>query len=215
MAPSDSRRRRVHRLCQLRRPNLDATRRRQHLHDGPRLRWPGANENDTNNSTTADFLNLENTPTNSIVGPNTNPNEGIGPCSRKTGIVISEIIYKPAPRNDTNNCEYLEIHNTQPYFHDISGYQITCADMSYTFPLNTTIPAGGYIVVAASPDSIQNVYGMTNVMGPYTGSLKKSETLQLLDEHRRQMLTTHWHVRRFSAQARWPRRRSLRLLPSG
>src|SRR5260370_17325512 len=41
---------------------------------------------------------------------------------------------------------------------------------------------GAYLVVAASPASLQNVYGITNVMGPYTGSLKKSGTLQLLDE---------------------------------
>lgn len=145
--------------------------------------------NDTNATTSAQFLNLESTPTNAVVGPNTNPHEPIGPCSRKTGIIVSEIMWKPAPRADTNNCEYLEIYNTQPYFHDISGYQITCADMNYTFPPNTTIAAGAYLVIAASPGSIENVYGITNVMGPYNGSLKHSETLELLDEQSNILLT--------------------------
>ena len=155
--------------------------------------------NDSTTPTSARFLGLGATPTNAVVGPNANPHEPLGPCSRKTGIVFSEIMYKPPPRTDTNNCEYLEIYNSQPYFHDISGYQITCADMNCTFPSNTIIPAGGFLVVAASPGSIENVYGVTNVMGPYSGSLKKSETLQLLDEQGNVLLTVP-----YSATYPWP-----------
>lgn len=145
--------------------------------------------NETNGPTSAEFLNLQNTPTNAVIGLNSNPHEPLGPCSRHTGIVISEIMWKPAPRSDTNNCEYVEIYNSQPFFHDISGYQIICADMNYTFPSNTIMQAGAYLVVAASPGSIQTVYGVTNVMGPYNGSLKHSETLQLLDEQSNILLT--------------------------
>ena len=155
--------------------------------------------NDPNTPMVAQFLNVANTPTNAVVGTNPNPHEPLGPCSRKTGIVFSEIMYKPAPRADTNNCEFVEIYNTQPYFHDISGYQVTCADMNYTFPSNTIIPAGGFLVLAASPGSIRNVYGITNVMGPYTGSLKKSEMLQLLDEQTNVLLTVP-----YSATYPWP-----------
>ena len=36
---------------------------------------------------------------------------------------------------------------------------------------------------------MQTVYGITNVLGPYTGSLKKSGTLQLLDEQGSVLLT--------------------------
>ena len=38
-----------------------------------------------------------------------NPHEPLGPSSRKTGIVISEIMWKPAPRTDGNNVEFLEL----------------------------------------------------------------------------------------------------------
>ncbi len=61
--------------------------------------------------------------------------------------------------------------------------------MSYTFPTNTKLPGGGYLVIAAAPADITSVYGITNVMGPYTGSLKKSRDAQLLDEQGAVLLT--------------------------
>jgi hypothetical protein len=143
-----------------------------------------------NQPATAQFLNYQATPANAVVGTVINPHEPLGPSSRKTGIVISEIMWKPAPRTDSNNVEFIEIYNSNPWFHDLSGYRIVCADMNYTFPPNTIIPGGAFFVIAASPPGIQNVYGLaTNVFGPYTGSLKKSETLQLIDEQGAVLLT--------------------------
>ena len=144
----------------------------------------------TNQATTAQFLNYGATSANAVLASLVNPHEPLGPSSRKTGIVFSEIMYKPAPRADTNNVEFLEIYNSNPFFQDISGYQVTCADMSYTFPTNTLIAGGAFFVLAASPQSIENVYGLTtNVFGPYTGSLKKAETLELLDQQTNILLT--------------------------
>jgi hypothetical protein len=115
--------------------------------------------------------------------------EPIGPSRRTSPIAISEIMWKPALRTDGKNLEYLEIYNSNPWFQDISGYQFACADMSYTFPPNTTIASNSFMVIAAAPGDMQSVYGITNVMGPYTGSLKKSETLELLDEQSNVLLT--------------------------
>ena len=107
---------------------------------------------------------------------------------------------KPVARTDGNNVEFIEIYNSNPFFQDISGYKITCADMNYTFPPNTIMPGGAFFVVAASPSGIANVYGLTtNVFGPYTGSLKKSETLQLLDEQGSVLLTVP-----FNSANPWP-----------
>lgn len=118
-----------------------------------------------------------------------NTHEPLGPSSRTTPIAISEIMWKPAPRTDGKNLEYLEIYNSNPWFQDISGYQLVCADMNYTFPAGTTIGSNSFIVCAAAPSDIESVYGITNVMGPYTGSLKHSETLELLDEQSNVLLT--------------------------
>ncbi|MEY4916256.1 MAG: hypothetical protein RL616_169 [Verrucomicrobiota bacterium] len=130
---------------------------------------------------TAQFRDFTNV-TSAVIGVTVNPHDAMGPSSRKTPLVFSEIMFKPAPRLDGKNLEFVEIYNSNPWFQDISGYQIVCADMSYTFPPNTKISGGGYLAVAAVPADIQSIYGTANVMGPYTGSLKKSETLELLDE---------------------------------
>ncbi|HEX3720537.1 MAG TPA: lamin tail domain-containing protein [Verrucomicrobiae bacterium] len=144
---------------------------------------------ESNQMVTAQFLEITNTPANAVVGTVAYPYEPLASCSRTTPIVFSEIMWKPAPRGDTNDCEFVELYNSNPWFQDVSSYQIVCADMNYTFPPNTVIAGGGFVVVAASPGSIQNVYGITNVMGPYNGSLKHSETLQLIDEHGSVLLT--------------------------
>jgi hypothetical protein len=147
----------------------------------------------------AQFGEPVNTPGNATIATVNNPSESLGPSSRNTGIVISEIMYKPAPRTDGNELEFIELYNSQPFLHDISGYRLTCADMSYIIPPGTIMPGGAFLVVAASPSSIQNVYGITNVLGPYSGSLKKAETLQLLDEHGAALLTVP-----YSATYPWP-----------
>ena len=143
----------------------------------------------TNQTVTAAFLQFTNTSASAVVGTVAYPYEPDAAASRTTPITISEIMWKPAARADTNNCEFVELHNSNPWFHDLSSYQLVCADMTYTFPTNTILAGGGYLVVAASPGSIQNVYGITNVTGPYTGSLKHAETLKLLDEQGALLLT--------------------------
>jgi regulation of enolase protein 1 (concanavalin A-like superfamily) len=140
-------------------------------------------------TTTASFVNYGTTAAGSVVATITNPHDVIGPTSRHTPIAFSEIMWKPASRPDGKNLEFLELYNSNPWFQDISGYQITCADVNYTFPPGTQIPGGGYLVVAAAPADIESVYGITNVMGPYNGSLKHSETLQFLDEQTNVLLT--------------------------
>jgi hypothetical protein len=158
-----------------------------------------ASSHNSTQPTLAQFCNIADTSTNAVVGTQTNPHEPIGPCSRLTPVVISEIMYKPAPRADTNNLEFLELYNSNPYYQDISGYQVVCADMNYTFPPGTVLASGAYLVIAASPGSIQAIYGITNLLGPYTGSLKKSETVQLLDERGAVLLTVP-----YSNVSPWP-----------
>lgn len=122
-----------------------------------------------------------------------------GPSSRKTPIAITEIMYKPASRSDTNNLEFIEIFNSNPWFHDLSGYRLVAEELTYTFPPNSRLDAGAFLVIAASPESIRQVYGVTNVTGPYTGSLKKSDTLKLLDELGSELLIVP-----YSSDPPWP-----------
>lgn len=137
--------------------------------------------------------------TGGIIGTMPNPHEPLGPCSRRTPIVISEIMYKPAPRTDTNNLEFVEVYNTNPYLEDMSGFRLAGGSVSYTFPAGTVLPGGAFLVVAAAPASVAGVYGITNVVGPYTGSLGKSGTIELLDDQGAILLTIP-----YSSDYPWP-----------
>ncbi len=91
-----------------------------------------------------------------------------GPSSRKTGVIISEIMYHPAAA--TQNLEYVELFNTQPAPQDLAGWRLD-GNIQYTFAAGATLPALGFLVVAADPAAIQSVYGSTNVIGPWSGEL--------------------------------------------
>ncbi len=94
----------------------------------------------------------------------------MGPSSRMTGLIISEIMYHPTEWQDGINLEYIEVFNTEPVDIDISGYRIT-GDIDYTFPEGTWLQARKQLLVAKDPASVQFLYPVTLVYGPYDGSL--------------------------------------------
>jgi hypothetical protein len=94
------------------------------------------------------------------------PFEPLGQCSRLTSLVISEILYHP-----TNTLlEFVELFNTRGEPEDLSGYKLR-GSADYDFPQGTVIPGGGFLVVAKSPVDLQNTYGISGVLGPFTNSL--------------------------------------------
>ena len=96
--------------------------------------------------------------------------EKLSRSSRRTSIVISEIMYQPAPRADERVVEYIELYNTDLTAADLGGWRLTGA-IDYTFPTGTTLDAGTFLVVAKVAEDIQAVYGIDNVIGGYFGSL--------------------------------------------
>src|SRR5258707_4604641 len=106
--------------------------------------------------------------------------EPLSAAARTGPIVISEIMYKPGGTN-TNNLEFVELYNSNPFFEDVSGYRLS-GDIDFTFPPNTILQGGAFVVAARSPADIQSVYGITNVMGPYTNSLKRSGIVRLRND---------------------------------
>lgn len=98
--------------------------------------------------------------------------EPAGPSSRKTGLVITEIMYNPRPipgfpTNQTR--EFIEVFNSNPWDEDISGFFIDGA-VRYTFPPGTVLNAGAYLAVARVPNYIRTNYSITNVFGPWDGA---------------------------------------------
>lgn len=125
--------------------------------------------NSTNLTTTASFRDYG--PAGGIIVTNMPvPFEPMAPCSRKTGLVISEIMYHPPDAWGPTNLEFIELHNPDLYAEDLSGYQLA-GHIQYTFPAGTRLPSGGYVVVARDPAAVEAFYGVRGVLGPYTNNL--------------------------------------------
>jgi len=102
-------------------------------------------------------------------------------------VVISEIHYHPVEEpafnadgtpflyltNDVH--EFVEIQNSSAATVDLSGWTLA-GGISYTFPTNTTITAGGYRVIGKNPSRLATVYSLNEaeVLGPYSGYLGNS-----------------------------------------
>jgi len=92
--------------------------------------------------------------------------------------VINEIHYNPP--DNTVRQEFIEIHNPGLQVVDLTGWRLSAA-VDYLFPAGTTIPPGGYLVVAEDPPTMLATFGVV-ALGPYTGNLdSEGETLRLRD----------------------------------
>ena len=79
-------------------------------------------------------------------------------------IVINELQYHPA--SDDHGEEYIELYNSGTITVDLSGWQFSDG-INYTFPVSASIPPGGYVVVGHDPATVEAVYGISGVLGPF------------------------------------------------
>ncbi len=106
---------------------------------------------------------------------------GLGLCglgSLKAQVVINEIGYDPASPSD--RIEFLELYNAGATPVDLSGWYFD-KGISFTFPTNTFLNAGAYLLIAEDPGSLSGFYALPGgVLGPFTGSLaNEGEALRL------------------------------------
>ena len=112
-------------------------------------------------------------------------------------VVISEIMYNPptipGAAYPDQDYEYIELHNITGSPVTLDGYD---ADMGltlgwtftegidFTFPVGTTIPANGYLVVAKNPLAFAERYGSAGgaaLLGPFENDTKLSNGGELLE----------------------------------
>ena len=124
---------------------------------------------------------------------------------------ISEIHYHPQSLLAAD--EFIEVYNGNPGPVDVSGWQFTDG-VNYVFPAGTTIPALGYLVVAANPVQFTTAFGSVAVLrGPWTGELSNSSELITLESAGGEVIDTveyadegDWAQRRqvtISSQTSW------------
>ena len=102
------------------------------------------------------------------------PSEPLAPSNRRTGLVLSEIMYHPPRRADGKKLEFVEVYNAGAVFEDLTGYRLS-GDVDYAFPAGFRLGASEFVVVAAAPDDLRAVYGIENVLGPLTGALPNDQ----------------------------------------
>ena len=91
-------------------------------------------------------------------------------------VIINEIHYDPPVK--TELAEFIELYNTGAAPVDLSGWQFT-AGIGFTFPAGTSIPAGGYLIVAENPSALNAEFGVVS-LGPWAGLLANDgETITL------------------------------------
>jgi hypothetical protein len=72
-------------------------------------------------------------------------------------------------RADGRNLEFVELFNALSTPEDLSGWRLD-GSADFTFPTNTVLPAGGFLVVARSPGDLEAVYGLSGVLGPFSNT---------------------------------------------
>jgi hypothetical protein len=106
----------------------------------------------------------------------------LNPSSRRSPLIISEIMYHPSDRTDGKNLEFVEFFNTEPVDWDISGFRLE-GQIDYTFEAGTILPGRSFAVVAVEPTSLESEYGLSGVYGPCEGSLSNGGgTLRLINK---------------------------------
>jgi hypothetical protein len=109
------------------------------------------------------------------------PMRQLTPSSRRSPLIISEIMYHPLEATDGDDLEFVELFNTEPVDWDISGFRLE-GQIDYTFSAGTVLPGRSFAVVAAEPASVESRYGLTGVYGPYQGKLDNGGgTLRLVN----------------------------------
>ena len=95
------------------------------------------------------------------------------------GLVISEIMYHPSSENTDE--EYIELFNAGVTNVNLAGWRLS-QGVRFTFP-SVTMPAGGYLVVAANVAVFTNKYpGVTNVIAGWEGILSNNRNTIHLDD---------------------------------
>jgi len=111
---------------------------------------------------------------------------GLRRCdAHETDVVINEIHSNPDVK--TEPVEFVELHNTGDQAVDLFGWYFSDG-ISYRFGPESTLPAGGYVIVAQDPAEMYAKWGNTRqsalashrLFGPYEGKLNnEGEEIEL------------------------------------
>lgn len=126
--------------------------------------------------------------------------EALGPSSRQTPLIISEIMYHPRERADGLNGEFIELYNADLIPQDLTGHRLS-GGVGYRFPDGLVLPAGGFVVIARQPEDFAALYGQP-ALGPFnnTNNLPNAKgTIRLRNPQNAILLEVN-----YDSQLPWP-----------
>ena len=88
-----------------------------------------------------------------------------------TKLLITEIMYNDL--SSTDSLEYFEIFNKSGSTINIGGFEVT-EGVHYTFPANTMLASGSYLVIAKDSALVNSVFGISGTHQWNSGGLKNS-----------------------------------------
>lgn len=98
-------------------------------------------------------------------------------------LVITKINYNPyaTTTTESDNLEFVEIQNTETSTVNLTGFYFKELGITYQFPANSSIIAGGSIFLASNPAAFQTKYGIP-AFGQFTRNLSNtSQKIVLAD----------------------------------
>src|SRR5262249_37686265 len=105
-----------------------------------------------------------------------------------SAIVINEIMYHHRPQYRdgavpfaVNDEQWVELYNRSATAVDVGGWQLDDA-IGYTFPTGTSIPSGGFAVVANDVAAFAAAHPGVPVLGPFSGSLSHTGERLVLED---------------------------------
>ena len=100
-------------------------------------------------------------------------------------VTFNELNYNPS--SGDSGGEWIELHNQLSVDVELSGWRLA-EGVDYEFAPGTTIGGGEYLVIAKDPAAFEAAFGVSGVLGGFTGSLSNGgETVHLLDLNDRVM----------------------------
>ena len=96
----------------------------------------------------------------------------LGSAQPGSALVISEVMYHPVEDAATadETLEFIELYNNRAVSEELGGWAFTNG-IDYVFEPNTLLGPKQYLVIARDPNAVMAAYGITDVLGPFTGRL--------------------------------------------
>ena len=89
----------------------------------------------------------------------------------QTQIIINEINYRSI--SPEANIEFIELYNHSENEVNLRNWHLT-SGVNFSFPSNAIISPDSYLIVAGNTENCSSFFGLSDVLGPWSGKLSNT-----------------------------------------